>query len=990
MNTLTIISHRFFDRTRRSETRPDGDYVDSSDYIDLAKDVSKRMVISGFDSLSGVLRWLFPRFPQGARLYHCAILPDCDITPKCEKDIDDIEAGKYSGDFFLMSGPEDIGIGWVVAIVIAAVTAVYLMKQVVVPNATSRNTNTQSSNNELSSRTNKPRPLGRIPHIYGTLNATPDLVTNYTHYIDNVEVEDCLMCLGVGAYTIHSVRDGETDVATIDRAAVCAYSPNTNIDGIPSYAVGMAAGAPFPAQAMGAGRSNSVNGQTLRSPGNSSYTGSNDIAFKYPNMIVFPSDLHFFYYRALYDATSVRVDDANIKGTIIYNTAFEARAENDYQSQLFVVPYIDDAQLNALRNSATVHIADAVYAHYTGAPPLYNLAGTYPILSVAKVNEGTEAAPVWRCKVYVNPSPKGWDWNVASTPTYNLQSSTVQYSVDGTETQSLDGVYTVSGIDDHTMYLSNPAAVNPVWNNLAGYLDRQAVPVAPTISDANASLYAGWFSLTNREINRISVNVVAMNGLYGKDTKNRTFYITVPVFVQIQQIDKAGNAIGSIITKREDFGGQSDVTLGRTYTYDLPASGYWRVRMYRGAMYTGASNWALIVDEVKWKDLYSLYDLKQKVFGDVTMIRSRTYATTGALAVKERKLNMLVTRKLPRRISGSDFTKELYPTNYAADIISDICLGHIGKLDKSNVDFDNIYDTCREIVDYFGIDEACEFSYTFDSDNLSLEETLSTVAQTIFCTAYRRGRVIRISFERENDSPVLLLNHRNKLPGTEKRTINFGYSNDHDGIEYQYVSPDDDAVLSLYLPEDRSALNPEKTESIGVRSEKQARLHAWRLYQKLKYQYASIETDCAQEATALLIGDKILVADNTRPETQDGDVTGVSDLVVFTSQDVALAPGIDHYAFIQHTDGSVESIKITAGPVSRSFTLARAPRLPLVHDDGAFTKTVYKISSAETLSVPVDEFLVSEISSEDNFTATVQAVNYDARYYAHDKDYYGG
>ena len=32
--------------------------------------------------------------------------------------------------------------------------------------------------------------------------------------------------------------------------------------------------------------------------------------------------------------------------------------------------------------------------------------------------------------------------------------------------------------------------------------------------------------------------------------------------------------------------------------------------------------------------------------------------------------------------------------------------------------------------------------------------------------------MIRISFERENDSPVLLLNRRKKLPGTETRAIN--------------------------------------------------------------------------------------------------------------------------------------------------------------------------------------------------------------------------
>ncbi|KAG0920918.1 hypothetical protein G6F32_015354 [Rhizopus arrhizus] len=132
----------------------------------------------------------------------------------------------------------------------------------------------------------------------------------------------------------------------------------------------------------------------------------------------------------------------------------------------------------------------------------------------------------------------------------------------------------------------------------------------------------------------------------------------------------------------------------------------------------------------------------------VICMHSVTFATDGALAVKERKLNLLVTRKLPRRVSGSTFTSELYATTDVADIISAVCLDPlIGNRAPAEVDFDNIYSTAQEIREYFGVDVA-QFNYTIDSDNLSFEETLDMIVQAVFCRAYRRGSVIKLIFER--------------------------------------------------------------------------------------------------------------------------------------------------------------------------------------------------------------------------------------------------
>ena len=76
-------------------------------------------------------------------------------------------------------------------------------------------------------------------------------------------------------------------------------------------------------------------------------------------------------------------------------------------------------------------------------------------------------------------------------------------------------------------------------------------------------------------------------------------------------------------------------------------TGYCRVRVKRTT--NSDTNFeGTVVDEVKWRDLYAMSPVTQQHFGDVTTVQSVTYATDGALAVKSRKLNMEVTRKLPR------------------------------------------------------------------------------------------------------------------------------------------------------------------------------------------------------------------------------------------------------------------------------------------------------------------------------------------------------
>lgn len=348
------------------------------------------------------------------------------------------------------------------------------------------------------------------------------------------------------------------------------------------------------------------------------------------------------------------------------------------------------------------------------------------------------------------------------------------------------------------------------------------------------------------------------------------------------------------------------------------------------------------------------------------------------------------------------------PTDNAADIIVAVSLDPwIGMRSIAELDWENIYAVAGvtgEVATYFGTPLCAQFGFTFDDQNVSYEETLSDIAQSIFCTPYRRGSLIDISFEQPTDVGTVLFNHRNKIPGSETRTVQFGLSNDYDGIEVDYIDPnapnypDIDTTVTLYYPTDQSALSAKKVKLIGVRNNIQAALLGWRMYQKLLYQNTTAEFKATKEAADCVLMDSILVADNTRDDVMDGQVTSVNGLTLTLSQPAILVAGLSYYIFLQLSSGVFESIAITQGSDSNTVILAAAPSVPLNVDPSTWAQTTYLIAqpsfttvngvtTVTPASTRTAQMLLSKKKPEDKQLYALNAVNYDPRYYAHDKDF---
>ncbi|MEC7118977.1 MAG: host specificity factor TipJ family phage tail protein [Pseudomonadota bacterium] len=835
------------------------------------------------ESVDDVLDYLeseLDLWPETARIYHNYIAQEHDVTP-CDQFTLDRMRG-LDGIFYVVIYPADPITATVAAIFLIAKAVELLMPMPKIPTIDQQNQRNSSPNNELSNRTNRPRVNARIPDIFGTVRSTPDLIAlPYTVYENNVEVEYMLACIGRGQYDIKDVYDGETRLADIAGASAQLYELDEDIVvGTPFQQYGD----PITDQPYQVIKSNAVNGQILRPANSDSVGGSGDIAFRFPNEIIFPPASDRDFTNVFKAGDTLTITGAN-----------------------FV--YLDD------------HDDDPM---------------TDPI------------------------------------------------EVDA----DLNGTYTILGVSAKLITLSSPAAVNPNWAEL-DQLDDDTTPYGSPLLVTEAEKWVGSFVLEDAARTHLIFNFVAQNGIF-KDNGEAQYSYHVNIEIEVTPIDENDDPTGTPETYPVQMVGSSVArdTIGHTEFVETGFVGRCRVRVRRSSE-TDKHFKGNVVDEVKWRDLYGAQELQRTQYGDTTIVRARTYATAGALSVKERKLNFLVQRKLPtfNALTG-EMTTERYPTNSAADAIASVCFDQsIGRRIAAEVDLEGIYQTIADVAAYFGTTDAAEFCYTFDNSNQSFEEIVNTIAQTVFCEAYRQGNQIKLHFEALNDDSVLLFNHRNKVPRTEKRTISFGIENRHDGVEYLWTDPKDDAKVTLRVPTS-FIVNPKKVESVGVRNKRQAHFAAWRIWNKLKYQRETIEFEAMQESDLLVRQDRILVADNTRTGTQDGEIETQTGLIVTTSQPCAFDPLKTYTMHLQLYDGSVDAIGCSAGADAYSVVLDRAPLLPLVLEHDRYVRTAYMLV-ANSDSRP-KAFLVGEKSTASRNTNKLNCVNYDARYYDNDSDFAEG
>jgi hypothetical protein len=919
------------------------------------------------DALLPFLAEQFPSWPPTARLYRGSVAVEHDVTPQTEDDLAILECDDL---FYVVVYPGDPVTAIITVVATLALTAAILL--FLTPKIPNVGNNSESANNSLGNRVNKPRPNERITEIFGSVISVPELLAvPLLYFEDNLEREMTYMCVGRGAYEIEAVKDGDTPIEQIAGAAAKFYGPNTSPNsGAPFLEVGGDIDLPI----KDVVRLNDVNGQILRAPNANQVSGDGDIRFVYPDTIQRTgSTIDFTDYFAPGDQLVVSgssfTDDPGLT-QVSQASRFTLAGEIEFET-------FNPSTVFSAGQYITVGNAGFADENDVGGILYVDMAGTYLISSV------TSTKVVLSSPEAVNP-----DWDALDGyPSDRTSYRTSTFSVAGaTVGYNLDGTYNIVSVASGSIVLTNPALVNGAWANLDDLPGGATDYLSPSLS-TSGERWVGPLIVDQQTCEQVVCNIVALQGMYLVTKKGKDRPRAVQVLVEVAPVDADGLATGPAetfyVTVAGD--GKDKTPRGQTLFANMTFSGRCSVRARRLTP-LNLDTEDTIVDEVKWRDCFGTAPVDVPHFGDVTTVHTLTLATSGATAVKERKLNCRATRKVLERNVDDTFGPGLVASTSAADIICHMALDpFIGGRTLAELDVPQIYDTVQAVVDYFGIPQVGTFSYTFDQDNISFEEMVQTVAQAVFCTAYRQGSTLRLFFERETEDSVLLFNHRNKVPGSEQRTVRFGYLNDHDGVELDYISPTDGAKLTLYLPSDQSATKPKKLQVLGVQSEEHAFLHAARAFNKIKYQHTTTQFTALSEASQLILSERIEVADNTRPDIFDGEVVGQDGLVLELSQPFVPVDGVDYTIFLQLSTGEVETIAVVSGADPYHVVLQSAPSSALITDADAYVHTVYQIVGSD--NARPSAFLLTEKGAYDKRTVALQAINYDPRYYQDDLTY---
>lgn len=923
-------------------------------------------VLHETDNLIAFIRDKFPVWPENARIYQGNVAESCDVTPRDEKSISALD--KLDGPIFIVVYPGDLATVLAVSAVAIAIlsAAALILIRPPVPELGS----SPSANNTLSERSNKARPNSRIPDIFGRVRAIPDLVAlPYRIFENNQEIEISYMCLGRGSYAIEDVRDGDTLLGSISGAGAVFYGPDTS----PNFGTAqLQIGSDIEQDLCSVVKLNEVNGQTLVPPNNQSYT--RNLRFIAPNVI--EGNVGEVDFTVFTSGITVNVSGASYALTVP-PVAFNASVKFE-DGGIIRFDTIDPTAYFTVGSSLSLSNASYSGLDDGGLDYLFvDLLGFYEVTAVTSDSVTLDA-----------PELVNADWDkLVDYPSDETEYKLATLSSPGSSTTiDLDGAFTVLSSSTTQIVLDEPETTNADWLQLVNF-PSDTTPTKSVNVSTTGIVWFGWFDLPLEDVagNKIIFNIAANQGMYGINKDGEQYARVESVEVEFRPIDKDGTVTGSTETATGTLTGSASEKKMVALTIEaMPTfTGRAQVRARRTTT-TDLNPEHQAIDSIQWESCYGLMLVDQDHFGDVTTVFTRTYATQSATAIKERKFNCQVVRLIPEW-DGSDFVG-MEPQTDAAPIICAMALDpYIGNRAIGELNVQQIYDEIEALRDYFGIDEATEFCYTFDDDNMSFEETISTVAETVFSTAYRLGSVIQLYAEMATENSLLLFGHRNKLPKSEVRTVTFGATNDYDGVELTYVSPEDDTQRTIYLPEDQSARNPRKIDTVGIRNENQAMLHAYRAYNKIIYQNTTTQFEALEQAEFLVNNNRILVADNTRQDTKDGYIVEQDGLILTLSQPFEPDLGVDYTIFLQHTNGTVEALECTGGADKWHAVLAGAPAFPLSLGEQQTVVAHYWIVGDN--EPRASAFIMSEKEVAGKNTFSITAINYDARYYSNDQDF---
>lgn len=802
----------------------------------------------------------------------------------------------------------------------------------------------QSATNALSDPTNEPRVGGRTDDIFGTVNGhVPALwQVPYRIGVNNEEREIMYLCIGRGRYQYdeNGIYDGDTLIKSIPNTACSIYGPYTSpLSGdSPEFQIGDDINEPI-----------------------GIYDPSNELS---ATELLPPNDL---------DITEVtwEITGSGNVGTITATTFPEGWQADNY-----------------VKDGGNVFLNQMMYLSLSGSLTLYSPPPSGGSITYDSYNAVDLGAGVTHTVISVSKTTITISLDALPPDIYNIWQSLSNYSP--------PDVYVL--LSDETV-IDDLSAVGEELYFDPTYT-QPAEPKLARLNNTVGNLFdniVGPFAV-KKGATQALLNLVSSNGFYKLISNNET-EVVANVRVVVEELDSNGDVTGnSYSTDIEYHTNQESRTSQVFVTARIDVSVYEFAQIY--AIRTtdrdkegNVSN----VDAIEWRDLTFFTPVDVTEFGDATTAHVVIPSNSTSRLNKERKFKIDLTRKVTQYFYGGTFGPvESYPTDQFDQILIHMALDpKIGRLALDDIDADGYMLTRDTIINYFGSDEMCRFGYAFDSDELTFQDMYSIVAEVVNCKPYVQNGVYDLFFERLQPVSTRQITVRNKIRGSESRKISFQNQGLYDGVELSYRDENTLVLETVFIPEDQSALNPNKVELTGCTTRLQAWRKAWRIYQKQIYGNEKVNFDLDDFGKLIVPGERVDVTDGTRftqrgDETDgyriyDGEVVEVNGLNVELSEPVKFTAGENHYIQFTMRNGDL-SLPILCSATDDEYvvTLGSLPG-EAIYDGYSADRTAFIFASEQLMSSTalIPETIDVKIEN-DVVQNQVSAINYSDLYYLKD------
>lgn len=544
---------------------------------------------------------------------------------------------------------------------------------------------------------------------------------------------------------------------------------------------------------------------------------------------------------------------------------------------------------------------------------------------------------------------------------------------------NLDGRYTVLSVSETTLIV-DVSTNQSVWNQLGTSVwfigEEGNHLIGP--ADTYAASLSEWAYITRGTVDRVVANVAASNGMYKYNGDYNRASVTVEL--QYQMVDELKQPVGDVFTVRGTVTGRNTDYTGITLYGSLPTASRFRARMRRVSD-TDKDFEGTVSDEVTFTNLYGQSLDTTPHYGNRTTVHCARKQTPRAAEVSEPELRMIATEMCYKYLGNGVFDTVMTPNTQAVQSLIRLARDPVvGNLGLTTANMDKLLAVQKEIESYFGSELAGQFCYTFDDYDTTMQDIVQTIAEAVFCTAYRKGADIMLRFDSPVAGPEMVFTHRSKTTGTEKWTRTFNDSTTYDSLSFSYIDPDTNVQETIYIPEELGA-NTEEYESKGVRNYQQAYWLAWRRYQRNTLSKVVVEFEATEEGALATPGGVISVVKGSRIAPQDGYVVAVNGLTLTLSQPVTFTPGDDHSIILKKRDGSVQSISVTKGSHDREVIMLSAPK-EAVYTGNSALKTEFSFGNEARHNA--QKIVVSSIDPGDDRTVKITGYNYDDGFYKYD------